>query len=105
MSTSNTTTTGTAGRPRRRAAAEKPPATPDTKTLRARSQPATASDSAIIQAGMVPRAASAEQGEWQRRVAEAAYFRAERRGFVGGSPEQDWFEAEDELRRLGDSTF
>jgi hypothetical protein len=32
-------------------------------------------------------------------VAEAAYFRAERRGFVGGSPEQDWFEAEIELRR------
>jgi hypothetical protein len=36
--------------------------------------------------------------EWQQRVAAAAYFRAEARGFVGGSPEQDWFEAEAELR-------
>lgn len=104
MSTSDTTT-GAAGRPRRRAAVEKPPATADTKTLRARSKPATASDTAITQAGMASWAAPAEQGEWQRRVAEAAYFRAESRGFVGGSPEQDWFEAEEELRRLGDSTF
>jgi hypothetical protein len=32
-------------------------------------------------------------------VAEAAYLRAERRGFIGGSPEQDWLEAEQELRR------
>ena len=54
---------------------------------------------------MASWAPPAEQGEWQRRVAEAAYFRAERRGFVGGTPEQDWFEAEEELRRLGDSTF
>jgi hypothetical protein len=36
-------------------------------------------------------------------VALAAYLRAERRGFIGGSPEQDWLEAEAELRRtLGD---
>jgi len=51
-------------------------------------------------------AASGQDGavQWQRMVAEAAYFRAERRGFVGGSPEQDWFEAEFELRRaLGDT--
>jgi len=36
--------------------------------------------------------------EWQQMVATAAYLRAEARGFVGGSPEQDWFEAEAELR-------
>jgi hypothetical protein len=36
--------------------------------------------------------------EWQQIVATAAYLRAEARGFVGGSPEQDWFEAEAELR-------
>jgi hypothetical protein len=35
--------------------------------------------------------------EWQQRVATAAYLRAEGRGFVGGSPERDWFEAEAEL--------
>jgi hypothetical protein len=38
--------------------------------------------------------------EWQQIVATAAYLRAEARGFVGGSPEQDWFEAEAELRAV-----
>ena len=32
-----------------------------------------------------------------RMVAEAAYFRAEQRGFVGGDPSQDWAEAEAEI--------
>jgi hypothetical protein len=36
--------------------------------------------------------------EWYDMVATAAYFRAESRGFEGGSPEDDWFEAEAELR-------
>ena len=35
--------------------------------------------------------------EWRQTVAAAAYFRAEARGFIGGSPEQDWFDAEAEL--------
>ena len=34
--------------------------------------------------------------ERHRRIAERAYFKAERRGFQGGSPEQDWLEAESE---------
>jgi hypothetical protein len=37
--------------------------------------------------------------QWRGMVAEAAYYRAQRRGFDRGSPEQDWFEAEDEMRR------
>lgn len=36
--------------------------------------------------------------EWYDMVATAAYFRAESRGFEGGSPEDDWYEAEAELR-------
>ena len=36
--------------------------------------------------------------EWQRMIAEAAYFKALNRGFVGGSPERDWAEAEAEVR-------
>lgn len=36
--------------------------------------------------------------EWYDMVATAAYFRAESRGFQGGSPEDDWYEAEAELR-------
>ena len=34
-----------------------------------------------------------------RMICEAAYFRAERRGFVGGDPLQDWIEAEREVTR------
>jgi hypothetical protein len=35
-----------------------------------------------------------ERDQWVR---ERAYFRAEERGFLGGTPEQDWFEAEREV--------
>ncbi|HEV8645185.1 MAG TPA: DUF2934 domain-containing protein [Burkholderiales bacterium] len=35
--------------------------------------------------------------EWQEMVAAAAYYRAEARGFYGGSPERDWLDAEAEL--------
>jgi hypothetical protein len=38
--------------------------------------------------------------ELQRLVAEAAYFRAQRRGFEPGYELQDWVEAEAEVRRL-----
>lgn len=42
--------------------------------------------------------------ERQRMIAEAAYFKAERRGFAGGDPLRDWCEAEAEvdarIRRL-----
>ncbi len=36
--------------------------------------------------------------EWYDMVATAAYYRAEARGFDGGSAEDDWYEAEAELR-------
>jgi len=36
--------------------------------------------------------------DWQEMIATAAYYRAEKRGFAGGSAEQDWVEAEAELR-------
>lgn len=35
--------------------------------------------------------------ERQQMIAEAAYFRAQHRGFTGGSPEHDWLEAEREI--------
>jgi hypothetical protein len=43
--------------------------------------------------------ASCTDAQWHAKVAELAYLRAERRGFVDGSPEQDWLEAEEDLRR------
>lgn len=45
--------------------------------------------------------------EWHDMVAQVAYFRAEARGFTDGSSDEDWYEAEAELReRLakGDET-
>jgi hypothetical protein len=36
--------------------------------------------------------------EWQDMVATAAYYRAEARGFDDGSADEDWYEAEAELR-------
>lgn len=35
-----------------------------------------------------------------RMIAEAAYFRAERRGFVAGNELQDWLDAEIEVDEL-----
>lgn len=57
-----------------------------------------------------PRAGTPESGdrgparrysdaEWRAMVSRAAYFRAERRAFAGGTPRQDWLAAEEELRR------
>lgn len=36
--------------------------------------------------------------EWHDMVATAAYYLAEGRGFEGGSPDEDWYEAEAQLR-------
>lgn len=41
-----------------------------------------------------------DPGQRQRMIADAAYFRAERRGFAGGSELQDWIEAEAEIDRM-----
>jgi hypothetical protein len=41
---------------------------------------------------------SAEQSpERRRRIAEAAYYKAERRGFTPGNEERDWLDAESEM--------
>ncbi len=36
-------------------------------------------------------------GQREQMIAEAAYFRAERRGFAGGDPVTDWIEAQAEV--------
>jgi len=54
-----------------------------------------------IQNAKLPESAIPQE-DWRDMVATAAYYRAQARGFQPGSPEQDWFAAEDELkRRLG----
>ena len=64
-------------------------------TKAARSKPAKGG----LKRGTVndPKAEFSDE-EWQDMVATAAYFRAESRGFEGGSLEDDWYEAEAELR-------
>lgn len=42
--------------------------------------------------------------EWRDMVATAAYYRAESRGFDDGSAEDDWYEAEAELRERFNAT-
>lgn len=97
MSTSNTT--GGTGTVRRRRSGTAPAAVEVAQTdAEAGSVPPRPANPAV-RPDPLPDRAPGGAGEWQRRVAEAAYFRAERRGFTGGSPEQDWLEAEEELRR------
>lgn len=45
-----------------------------------------------------PAAAAGDQGdERRRRIAEGAYYKAERRGFAPGGEEGDWLDAEQEI--------
>lgn len=52
-----------------------------------------------LQGGAAPAAAAPTQDNLHRKIAEAAYYRAERRGFAPGGETLDWFEAEAEIRR------
>jgi hypothetical protein len=44
--------------------------------------------------------AAVDTGARRRLIAETAYLRAERRGFSGGNPDDDWLEAEREVDQL-----
>lgn len=46
------------------------------------------------------KAGSGASGDRQRFIAEAAYFKAERRGFAEGGELGDWIEAEAEIDAL-----
>ena len=37
------------------------------------------------------------EAEWHRRISEAAYYLAERRGFVSGHALEDWLKAESDV--------
>ncbi len=58
-----------------------------------------ASKTAVSTAGFKPTRdiAPAERHEL---IAKIAFLKAERRGFQGGSPEQDWFDAEAEINAV-----
>lgn len=43
------------------------------------------------------KSSSIDSDERKRRVAEAAYYKAQSRGFAAGNDQRDWFEAEREF--------
>jgi len=65
------------------------------KKAPARRAPARKKPAAAARAVTAPRPISAE--ERMRLISEAAYYKAEARGFCGGNPEGDWLEAEAEI--------
>jgi hypothetical protein len=46
-----------------------------------------------------PETASADAEQRHRQISEAAYYRAQQRGFSPGADQEDWFEAEKEIDR------
>jgi hypothetical protein len=63
-------------------------------------KPASAAVSGVPTASSDPQPSVITTEERYRMIAEAAYFRAEARGFRGGDPVADWLEAEAEIDRL-----
>ncbi len=82
---------------RRVRASNTPPDTPTSAAPTTRRRSATATPQSDADAGTTPVAS----GERDRMIAQAAYYRAERRGFAGdeGERQQDWLEAEAEIDR------
>lgn len=82
--------------PRTRKAGKSPPTAPAAKS---RETTASRRASSPLRAGKAPKV----DGEVRRAmVAQAAYFRAEKRGFVRGGELEDWLEAEREISHVLD---
>ena len=73
------------------------PATPKAKVEK---QPAAKSATAKSKASKGNGATPITPEQRYRMICDAAYFRAERRGFIGGNPAEDWTEAEAEIDSL-----
>jgi Protein of unknown function (DUF2934) len=70
---------------------KKPSVTVGRKTITKTTKPTSPSEQAK------PPSQTVTQEERWRMVAEAAYLRAEKRGFSGGNPTDDWLAAEAEV--------
>jgi len=78
---------------KQRTARKSKPANPATSPAAKRTRPA--------QRPELPPARPAIDAEVRRQmIARAAYYRAEQRGFAGGSELQDWLEAEAEIDQM-----
>ena len=60
----------------------------------------TTAKKAPAKAAATERKTSVTPGQRSQMIAEAAYFRAEKRGFAGGDDAKDWLEAEAEIDAL-----
>jgi hypothetical protein len=82
-----------------------PPRTTTTSSKAARAAAAKPASARPAAARKRKGTASESLGESERRrlIAEAAYFKAERRGFAAGGELEDWIEAEAEIDALLDS--
>lgn len=69
--------------------------TKSAKAAAPRASQRSADKGASVASGTPTRLVSAEERE--KMIAQAAYLRAERRGFMGGDPVADWLEAEIEI--------
>lgn len=78
--------------PRRKAAPKKSAAAAPT--------PAAVTAATIRNVSDAPTHRPVSAAERARMVAEAAYYRAQRRGFANGDPVRDWAEAEAEIDAL-----
>lgn len=89
-------------KPTTKAAATRPAVTsPATATTLSAAVPAPHKKSAPESTtASTPAAIQLTPEERARYVAEAAYYIAERRGFVGGNDHDDWLQAESEIDRL-----
>lgn len=66
------------------------------KTVR-RKTAKTPSKATSVGAGAAAGQSAVSDTERRRMIAEAAYYRAEHRDFVGGDPHQDWMDAEADI--------
>ncbi len=74
--------------------------TTDTKTAPRRTTKATTASTATAVGPSKKSTIVVSAEERHRMIAEAAYLRAERRGFANGDPKADWFAAEQEVDAL-----
>jgi hypothetical protein len=91
------------------ATASRTPATPPQKTAAPTPTPKPAAASPATKPAPAKKAAKAStpttvpsvtpEARWQM-ISEAAYFLAEKRGFAGGNPCDDWIEAEAQVDAL-----
>lgn len=77
---------------------------PEKQTTRTKKTAAPALKKTPAATGITTVSASAvtvtTSKERYRLIAEAAYYIAEKRGFQGGNPEQDWFDATEQVDKV-----